>query len=230
MHANIARVCRSLFLGVAVIALGTSMLSADVLTPFTTTNCSQNGAAVSCPFGFPPPNTGVGVWDIIHTLGTPGIDVEFGASAMTDSASGLNSVAASISIDFFATTAGPVRAGSMSFGLHTDGDNGDGGGFFSYASISGVGSCSGMLCNSSGTIPFTLGVPFEIMMSASGSGDANLGLDTGGFGSGEVVINLFDASGNPVAILAPVAIPEPEYMGVAAAALLGLKALLRKWR
>jgi len=220
---------RMLFsLCVIVIALGVDTLLADALTPFTTTSCMQNGTAVPCPFGFPPPPTGNGVGYDILALGTPGIDVIMAANAETDSESGLNSASASISMDFFATTAGPVRAGSMTYGLHTDGDAGAGGTFGSFASISGVDSCSGMICNKSATIPFTLGVPFEIMMSASGSGAVGGfgGPDTGGGGSSEVIINLFDTSGAPVTILAP--IPEPTHLGLAAAALFGAGILLRR--
>jgi hypothetical protein len=222
---------RLFLLGVIVIALGVNTLSADVLTPFTTTSCSENGIAGPCPFGFPPPPTGVGVFDTIVALGTPGIDVLVGASAGTDSMAGLNQASAAISTDFFATTAGPVRPGSMTYALTSDGNAGAGGGFAADASIPGIGFCSGMGCHKTGTIPFTLGVPFEIKINASGSGDFfHDFVDTGGLGHAEVVINLFDSAGNPVTILAPVTTPEPAHSGLAVAALFGSVILLRKRR
>jgi hypothetical protein len=96
-------------------------------------------------------------------------------------------------------------------------------------SIAGVISCPPQC---SGTIPFTLGVPFEVALSASAaaavSGYFPYFFDSAGAAQYGLVIDLFDSAGNPVDILGPVTIPEPAHLGLAVAALFGAGTLLRR--
>lgn len=86
-----------------------------------------------------------------------------------------------------------------------------------------------MTCRHAGTAPFTLGVPFEISMSVGGAGGSEMFGDGGGFGEGEVILNLFDASGNPVTVLAPVTVPEPGQLGFAGPLMLGAAMITRRY-
>ncbi len=219
-----------LLICLALVGLTGETLSGGTLDAFTTSNCTVNGVSVPCgPGAMGPPGASVFVNPI--DLGTPGIDVIAVANALVDSTSGITSANASVRVDFFATTAGPVRQGSISYGVGGDGDGSGGGGGGGSASIAGVVSCSG----SSGSgpcviqhtgVPFLLGVPFEVIVTANASAPPGSPDLAGGSGNGEVRVSLFDMSGNPVTIIAPV--PEPRHLGITALALMGAAVLFRK--
>jgi len=52
-------------------------------------------------------------------------------------------------------------------------------------------------------------VPFEVRVFASGSGGSGIHVLDGGDGFGSISLRLFELSGDPVAIIGPVVIPEP---------------------
>jgi hypothetical protein len=76
-------------------------------------------------------------------------------------------------------------------------------------------------------VPFTLGVPFEIVLTAEATAK-NFEGDAVGGSSASIFFSVFDPSGNTAEILGPLTVPEPAYLGVTAVALLGAGALLRK--
>ncbi len=208
---------------------GVKTLSGGALDAFTRSNCTVNGVPVPCGTGA---GLGASVFVNAIDLGTTGIDVAAGADALVDSASSITSANASVTVDFFATTAGPVRQGFISYSVTGDGDGSPGyGGGDGSASIVGVASCQGSsgppgVCLIQHTgVPFLLGVPFEIIATANAFG-GNSPVLGGGTGYGEVRVSLFDMSGNPVKIIAPV--PEPSHLGITALALMGAAVLFRK--
>jgi len=221
---------RTLFIFcIAVVALATTLLSANEVT--FTSSCSENGSGVPCgTFQLPVEGGfGAGVAAGFSGFGTPSISATVGASAFTYAASGVYEAVASISTDFFATTAGPVRPGSMTYEVFTYAATGGPEGVAAAdAHMAGVFSCPPQC---SGTIPFTLGVPFEVALSAFASGDASgfypLFYDSAGAAQYGLTINLFDSAGNPVDILSPVTTPEPAHLGLAVAALFGAGILVR---
>ena len=95
-----------------------------------------------------------------------------------------------------AFTAGPVRPGLAFYGLGTDGDFGEGGGFTAFAEFDGV-SCSAIMCGrvSSGQVPFILGVPFQLEIIAGGTVNGRAGFPSeGSCGGGTLQLQLWDAS------------------------------------
>ncbi len=115
----------------------TSVLYADALTTLTQKICAVNGSSVPCPTG--NPLAGPFANETTVALGTPGLDIQLNAGATSDSLSGIISASASATLDFWATTAGPVRPGVAEFSLHTDGDAGSGG-FSAVVSVGGWAS------------------------------------------------------------------------------------------
>jgi hypothetical protein len=202
----------------AMASVGT--LSADVLTPFVQTTCTLNGAAEPCQVGLPV--TGAGAFWTVTGLGTPSIDVLVDAGVGTDSNSGLNSATASITLDFFESTAGS-GPGFVDFEVQVGGETAD-------ATIGGLGSCFAPgPCNfTKSHVPITLGVPFEIKLDALADAAFMFDGEAGGSSLAEITLNAVDASGAPVSILAPTSVPEPSGLGLLAAALLGAGVLLRR--
>jgi hypothetical protein len=189
---------------------GASMLHADALIPFATTKCILNGVAAPCQAGFPLPDHGAGVY-ANTSLASPSVN----AGAATDIESGLTSGSSSIVLDMWATTAGPVRTGFIDFVCGADGDGSFGTAFPSSALIVGVGGCSGPMGHSIGDhVPFTLGVPFEIVLTAEARAhtDPLLGDATGG----STASISFTVNGGGVELLGPLTVPEPSYLGVIA--------------
>ncbi len=213
-----------LFCCTAVVGMtGASMLHADALIPFATTQCTLNGVAAPCQVSSNP-NPGASVFGF-GSLSKPGV----GASASTDIASGLTSASSFIKMDMWASTAGPVRAGFIDFVCGAD-SGGVGPGFPSSASISGAGGCSGPEGHSIGDhVPFTLGVPFEIILTAEARAHFDpSGGDQSGGSIASINFFVFDANNASVDVFGPLAVPEPAYLGGTAVALLGVGTLLRK--
>jgi hypothetical protein len=116
-----------------------------------------------------------------------------------------------ITIDTY--TDGPVRPGTLLFTWTAFSGGGTGGGGSGHGDIAGglfTWGCGGEFgCHGANqTLPFTLGVPFEIVLSANAeSGEYPLG---GGYGESSLTLSLLD-NGVPVTI-SPV--PEPRFLGL----------------
>lgn len=149
------RLCCPMIL-IAQVVVGTG------ITPVST--CTIDGTPVACMPGVDSAQT----FFMQEGLGTHILDLQVSASANVGF-SGNVEATASIELDFTATTEGPVRPGRIEYYIivtETDG-SGAGGKRYAEASISGIDSCFGGFCTKSAhSVPFQLGVPFTIKLSA----------------------------------------------------------------
>jgi hypothetical protein len=178
--------------------------------PDISSACALDGSPVACDFSNDDARA------IAFTSFTmTGLNTSIGLHIEADAgveAIGNGSAVASVFLDFFVSTRGPVREGFANYLVLTDTEHGGPLTSFNYlAGISGLGSCEIVFCeNQAMMVPFELGIPFEIIVNASlsvgpGPFDENGGI-AGGFITSGLNLQLFDASGAPVEIFA---VPEP---------------------
>ncbi len=189
--------------------------------PIITTICTVGGSSVGCSIS--PEQSGTesvaayGSASIVGLNTANGLNIETIAEAQAGTAGSVfgslgSSAIATVTLDFFGSTEGPERQGFATYLIYADGDHGGGASGGATSFISGLGSC-GNHCDEHGTlVPFELGVPFEIGLSAAAYGQRQEYKHTldGGSGDAMVRLQLFEADGTPVTIFDPVGpVPEP---------------------
>ncbi len=214
----------------AVVSLtGARMIHADVLLPFATTSCTINGISTPCQMSYVLPEER-GAWVSGDRL--PFTTAKVDASAWTDLAAGVTSVFASITVQYWLYTPGPVRPGFIDCSSYGGGETSGPGYWMAGAGVLGVD------CGTMGQTPFTLGIPFEVglfaLVAATLNSDARYD-QSAGAGAAVTSITVTDASGAPVEVLGPFSspteiVPEPSHLGFGALGLLGAAMLLGKRR
>lgn len=214
---------------------GTILIAAQAifsasLTPVS--DCTIDGAPVACMPG--DPNRAQTLFMYNDGLGTDFLSIVVNASAGSGPDFGTSGTA-SIALNFLATTAGPARTGFVEYLIFADGDGSFGASYSSKVSVSGIGDCSApFTCVDSGTIPFQLGIPFEIKMSAAAGGtfDPFVGFPTGGSSNSTIELRFYELDSNgsriPVNILGPIITPEPNSTAAMLVSALGLIWLRRR--
>lgn len=210
------------------ILIGAQALISASLTPVS--SCTIDGAAAACMPG--DPNRAQTTFIYNDGLGTDFLSIVVAASAGSG-ADPDTSGTASITLNFLATTEGPVRPGFVEYLIVADGDGSSAGASYgSKVSVSGIGNCSApFTCVDSGTIPFQLGIPFEIRMSAA-AGGTFAGFQSGAASDSTIELRFYelDSSGSqiPVNILGPIITPEPNSTAAMLVSALGLIWLRRR--
>jgi hypothetical protein len=212
-----------------LVALAGVSLAIPIIPAANITACTIQGVSVPCPTNANTSSTNATTIFSATGLDTDaGIEISAFANAFDTGLPDIShSSFAFITFDVFAYTAGPIRPGLATFLVSTDRDNGPDGFASATSSISGLSTiCSlspsiGLGCHEVGTlVPFTLGIPFELRVSASGGSSLeNHSVEGGGDGGSLLQLQLFELSGAPVTITA---LPEPGVWVLTGTGLVGL--------
>lgn len=188
----------------------------------TSSNCTANGdTSPNCSFQGNYTVSGLGTTQLFITAGA-------GSSAW-----GFSDALAELTVEVHAYTSGPVRPGSLLFTWGAGADGSGGGGGVGSGNIGGdfVWECSSQMgCfEVNKSLPFTLGVPFDILVSSTAYSSCprdvpSYFLCSDGGSESTLTLSLLDDYGRPVTILdaeaTPAPVPEPRFLGFGAVLML----------
>ena len=194
----------------------------------TYSSCTANGD--------PSPNCSFQEDYTVSGLGTTQLFILADAGSR---AWGFSDAQAELTVTIHASTSGPVRPGSLLFTWGAGADGSGGGGGIGSGDIGGEvawGCSSQMGCYEvNKSLPFTLGIPFDILVSSTAHSSCphDVPIDflcSDGGSESDLTLSLLDDSGSPVTILgaepdqAPV--PEPRFLGFGAVLMLAAVRML----